>query len=150
LELASLCLGVDNHHFHLVLRTPAANLSTGMHDLNSGYASLLNRRYRRVGSLEFKHWIPRHFQVSAAIFWQARRHGNDARIAGIYLVRRLTDQKVAALAEDFGAVSMAAISKAVARAEWRKQEDPKWNRLITNLERKLLEKKDGEKLNVKT
>lgn len=39
------------NHFHLYLRTPQPNLSSGMHDLNSGYASLFNRRYRRVGAL---------------------------------------------------------------------------------------------------
>ena len=39
------------NHFHLFVRTPEANLSAGMHDLNSGYASLFNRRYRRAGSL---------------------------------------------------------------------------------------------------
>ena len=40
-----------SNHFHLFLRTPEPKLSAGMHDLNSGYASLFNRRYRRVGSL---------------------------------------------------------------------------------------------------
>ena len=40
-----------NNHFHLYLRTPEPNLSAGMHDLNSGYASLFNRRHRRSGSL---------------------------------------------------------------------------------------------------
>jgi len=40
-----------SNHYHLFLRTPEPNLSVGMHDLNSGYASLFNRRYRRVGSL---------------------------------------------------------------------------------------------------
>jgi len=40
-----------NNHFHLYLRTPRPNLSAGMHDLNSGYASGFNRRYRRSGSL---------------------------------------------------------------------------------------------------
>lgn len=39
------------NHFNLFPRTPEPNLSAGMHDLNSGYASLFNRRYRRVGSL---------------------------------------------------------------------------------------------------
>lgn len=39
-----------NHH-HLYLRTPQPNLSAGMHDLNSGYASGFNRRWRRCGSL---------------------------------------------------------------------------------------------------
>ncbi len=39
-----------NHH-HLYLRTPQPNLSAGMHDLNSGYASGFNRRWQRCGSL---------------------------------------------------------------------------------------------------
>ena len=41
---------LDNH-FHLFLRTPEANLSAGMHDLNSGYVSGLNRRHGRCGPL---------------------------------------------------------------------------------------------------
>ena len=40
-----------SNHFRLFLRTPEPNLSAGMHDLHSGYASLFNRRHRRVGSL---------------------------------------------------------------------------------------------------
>ena len=34
---------LDNH-FHIFLRTPKANLSAGMHDLNSGYAITFNHR----------------------------------------------------------------------------------------------------------
>jgi REP element-mobilizing transposase RayT len=41
---------LDNH-FHLFLRTPKPNLSAGMHDLESGYASLFNRNYERAGPL---------------------------------------------------------------------------------------------------
>ncbi|HPQ81908.1 MAG TPA: transposase [bacterium] len=41
---------LDNH-YHLFLRTPYANLATGMHDLNSGYVSDFNRRHDRVGPL---------------------------------------------------------------------------------------------------
>ena len=41
---------MDNH-FHLFLRTPEANLSAGMHDLNSGYASAFTRRYGHCGHL---------------------------------------------------------------------------------------------------
>jgi len=41
---------LDNH-FHLYLRTPEPNLSTGMHDLESGYVSLFNRRHDRRGPL---------------------------------------------------------------------------------------------------
>ena len=40
-----------NNHFHLLLQTPEANLSAGMHDLNSGYATWFNRRHQRAGSL---------------------------------------------------------------------------------------------------
>ena len=35
------------NHYHLYLRTPQPNLSAGMRDFNSGYASGFNRRYRR-------------------------------------------------------------------------------------------------------
>lgn len=41
---------LDNH-FHLFLRTPSADLSPGMHDLNAGYASGFNRRWGRHGPL---------------------------------------------------------------------------------------------------
>lgn len=40
-----------NNHFHLFLRTPKPNLSSGMHDLNSGYVSCFNRRHGRNGPL---------------------------------------------------------------------------------------------------
>jgi REP element-mobilizing transposase RayT len=40
-----------NNHWHLFLSTPEANLSRGMHDLSSGYATLFNRRHRRAGAL---------------------------------------------------------------------------------------------------
>ncbi|HUT34919.1 MAG TPA: helix-turn-helix domain-containing protein [Planctomycetota bacterium] len=38
-------------HFHLFLETPDADLSAGMHDLNSGYAAAFNRRHGRSGPL---------------------------------------------------------------------------------------------------
>lgn len=38
---------MDNH-FHLIFQTPEANLAAGMHELNSGYATRFNRRYRRA------------------------------------------------------------------------------------------------------
>lgn len=39
------------NHFHLFLETPDADLSAGMHDLNSGYVSTFNRRHARCGPL---------------------------------------------------------------------------------------------------
>ena len=39
------------NHFHIFLRLTSANLSTGMHDLQSGYATLFNQRHDRDGVL---------------------------------------------------------------------------------------------------
>jgi putative transposase len=41
---------MDNH-YHIFLRTPHGDLSSGMHDLNAPYVSLFNRRHKRVGPL---------------------------------------------------------------------------------------------------
>ncbi|HUT33237.1 MAG TPA: helix-turn-helix domain-containing protein [Planctomycetota bacterium] len=38
-------------HFHLLIETPDADLSAGMHDLNSGYATAFNHRHGRRGPL---------------------------------------------------------------------------------------------------
>jgi len=40
-----------SNHYHLFLRTPNGDLSAGMHDLNSGYVSVFNRRHDRHGPL---------------------------------------------------------------------------------------------------
>ncbi len=39
------------NHFHLVIQTPEANLSRGMHWLNGTYAGWFNRRHKRSGHL---------------------------------------------------------------------------------------------------
>ena len=39
------------NHWHFFLSSPESNLSRGMHDLNAGYATMLNRRHRRSGAL---------------------------------------------------------------------------------------------------
>jgi REP element-mobilizing transposase RayT len=264
------------NHFHLYLRTPQPNLSAGMHDLNSGYASLFNRRHRRCGSLcqgrykgilvedESHSWelsryvhlnpvrakmvarpedypwssypaffdrrkapdwldwktvllehgtslsssrrayrrfveagmqdrigsplksarggmflgseswidvmrrrlakepddrnvpsrrrlarVPRpaelgakvaeHFNVSQAVFADVRRRNNDARTAAIYLHRKLTGESVGRLAERYGGVSVAAISKTVARAEARRSEDRTWDRTLSKIEQSLID-----------
>lgn len=46
-----LAWALMNNQFHLFVRTPKANLSAGMHDLNSGYATGFTRRHRRDGPL---------------------------------------------------------------------------------------------------
>jgi REP element-mobilizing transposase RayT len=45
----SYCL--MNNHYHLLIETPKANLSRGMHFLNSVYAQKHNERHERVGHL---------------------------------------------------------------------------------------------------
>jgi putative transposase len=39
------------NHLHLFLKTPEPNLSSGMHDVESAYATLFNRRHGRTGAL---------------------------------------------------------------------------------------------------
>jgi REP-associated tyrosine transposase len=38
-------------HYHLLVRTPAANLGAGMRDLNGSYARAFNQRHGRYGSV---------------------------------------------------------------------------------------------------
>jgi len=40
-----------SNHFHLVIQTPEANLSRGMHWLNGSYAGWFNKRHKRWGHL---------------------------------------------------------------------------------------------------
>ncbi len=45
----SYCL-MDNH-YHLFIKTPFANISQGMHYLNTSYANWFRAKYKLVGSL---------------------------------------------------------------------------------------------------
>jgi hypothetical protein len=51
--------------------------------------------------------------------------------------RRVTDAAVGVIGEYFGGVSMAAISKMVARVEHRRGEDRAWNRRLVGLLQRL-------------
>ncbi len=56
-NIHSFCL-MDNH-YHLLLENQKENLSDGMRQINSQYASYFNKKYRRVGHLwqdRFKSW----------------------------------------------------------------------------------------------
>ncbi len=264
---------MDNH-FHLFFQTPEANLSAGMHDLNSGYATWFNRRHRRAGSLfqgrfkailvedesygwtlsryihlnplrakvvqhpedhlwssyrhylrsgdapdwldwqsvlaeigkdlrhargayrrfveeglqgqvpspleavvsrvllgsaewiegmrhvlgsaeadpnvaELKHlaWRPSPEQIESAVveefgvegsqLFAKRIKNHEARVAAIYLIRKLTGVSAKQLGERYGGVSQAAISKAVQRAEARRDEQRHWEQRLSRLEHSL-------------
>ena len=63
---------MDNH-FHLFLRTPDADLSAGLHDLESGYASGFNLRHRRRGPL-FQGRFKAILVEEAAHDWEVTRY----------------------------------------------------------------------------
>ena len=52
--------------------------------------------------------------------------------------RQVTDEPVGMIGKSFGGVSMAAISKTVARVENRRQEDRAWNRRLAKLSQRLM------------
>jgi REP-associated tyrosine transposase len=271
------------NHWHLFLMTPHPNLSRGMHDLNSGYATLYNRRHRRAGALlqgRFKailvqeegygwtlsryihlnpvraraadspaqypwtsyryyldprgapdwldwqtvlgeigqsltqsrsqyvrfvesgigsklksplaeavggvllgspSWVARMKQriglapaqrevparrrlarrptlddvlvavcaawgVEAESLQRARRHGNEARTAALYLARECAAIPVTKLAHQFGQVSVSAVSKLLRQAARRRDEDPGWNRRLRALERALRPSDENSKV----
>ncbi len=117
-----------------------------------GNVPLRKRLAWRPTAVEIVRVVRDHFNVPSSTFDAVRRHGNDARVAAIYLVRRLTDQTVSATADQFGGVSMAAISKVVKRADSRRNDDPKWNQLLAQLEKRCTSKRPAtaNKFKVKT
>jgi len=57
-NIHSFCL--MNNHYHLLVENQRENLSSGMRQINSQYASYFNKRYQRVGHLwqdRFKSWF---------------------------------------------------------------------------------------------
>jgi len=55
------------NHFHLFVQTPLANLSSGMHDLNGGYACFFNVRHKHEGHLYQGRYKP--FLVEDQGYW---------------------------------------------------------------------------------
>ena len=45
------CYVLMDNHYHLIVETPAANLTSFMHSLQSHYTGWYNRRHARVGHL---------------------------------------------------------------------------------------------------
>jgi len=89
-------------HYHLLVRTPAANLGDGMRDLNGSYARAFNQRHGRYGSVFAERYADRvirsheHFvnalhylamnPVHARLVdrperWRGSNHGALARLA---------------------------------------------------------------------
>ncbi len=81
---------MDNH-YHLFVRTPRANLSRAIHDLNTSYAGWFNKRYGRVG-----HLLAGRFKAilvdSEGYYWELSRyiHLNPVRAD---MVKRPEDYK---------------------------------------------------------
>ncbi|HUG71206.1 MAG TPA: helix-turn-helix domain-containing protein [Pirellulaceae bacterium] len=63
---------LDNH-FHLFVRTPEPNLSDGMHDFESSFASSINRRHKRTGPL-FQGRFHAVLVESESHLWQVSRY----------------------------------------------------------------------------
>ncbi len=97
----------------------------------------------RPSSADILRRVEAHFGVASSDFVGVGRHGNDARTAAVYLIRRLTNNKVTTIAEQFGGVSLAAISKLVRRAQSRRNEDIKWDRLLTKLQKDCQKEPNG-------
>jgi len=68
-----LAWALMENHFHLFLRTPDADLSAGMHDLQSGYASFFNVRHTRRGPL-FQSRFRAVLVEAAAHDWELTRY----------------------------------------------------------------------------
>ena len=66
-----------------------------------------------------------------------RARYNDARAADLYLIRKLCGVSATQLAQQYGGVSQAAISKTVQRAENRREEERRWSQRLSCLEKSL-------------
>jgi len=90
---------------------------------------------KRICPQKLREHVAEYFGVSPEAFTDVRRRNNDARTVAIYLQRKLTSDSVTSLAQQYGGVSVAAISKTVARAERRRTDDRKWDQLLIGLEK---------------
>jgi len=66
---------------------------------------------------------------------------NEARVAALYLIRKLTSVPATQLSQDYGQVSQAVVSKTVCWAELRCQEQRSWKQRLSRLEKSLLKGK---------
>ena len=76
-----------------------------------------------------QHWL----ELEEPTFSVKRMKHNDARVAGLYLIRKLVTAWTTEIAKQYGVVSQAAIPKTVERAELRRQEYRPWKQRLTRL-----------------
>lgn len=91
----------------------------------------------RTSVAEIEAVVAQEFKVEPATMHSKRVRMNEARSAAVYLIRKLTTESTASLADRYGGVSAAAISKSVARTEQRLQIEALWRQRIARLEKRL-------------
>jgi len=77
------------------------------------------------------------FDVTVSDLHAKRIKNNDARVAAVYLIRRLTGVSATQLAKRYGHVSQAAISKTVQRAAQRCATQRRWKQRLARLEKSI-------------
>ena len=100
-------------------------------------AAELGRVAWRPSQEQIERAVAEEFGVDVCELFANRVKHNDARAAALYLVRRLTSVSAPRLAERYGNVSQAAISKAVQRAALRRARDRRWRGRLARLEQSL-------------
>jgi hypothetical protein len=98
---------------------------------------ILNRLAWRPSQEEIEQTVAKEFDVEVSTLFAKRIKGNDARVTALYLIRKLASVPATELAEQYGGVSQAAISKTVQRSEVRRQEHRSWKQRRTRLEKSL-------------
>ena len=67
--------------------------------------------------------------------YATRAKNNDARVATLDLIGKLTSVSATELAQQYGGISQAAISKTTKRSEIRRHQDRSWNQRLGRLEK---------------
>ena len=111
------------------------------HVLGSGEADphVAERRHLawRPSLEQIESAVAEEFGVEPSQLFAKRIKNHDARVAAIYLIRKLAGVSAKHLGERYGGVSQAAISKAVQRAEARRDAQRPSAQRLSQLERSL-------------
>jgi len=143
---------------------PASPLEAVVGGVFLGSGAWVDRWRRRLAQEPVREGVPAHrqlawrptvadvvagvsdaFEVEPAEVLASRRHGNEARSAAIYLARRMADEAVGTIAQYFGGVSSAAVTKVVARVEERRAGDRGWAARLADLRERLRTSGDSAK-----